>query len=219
MKEDNLALIDTIITGTARCPPRRLCRVASTSRYTSIWKEAAASLLALEDTKEGTVVTEDRDDREARFESLTSLSVSDKSLECDCERESEKRGGGGGWTLVRSLKLNVVSSVWLEYPELERTCRLPESWPLLLDLRGWNCFLVSTGDVSDELLLSLQGTADPDPRGVLAPRGTRWRKLAISRCWLLPSVSLPSVSYSEMGMCSDRIFLTSESVLPRLSDS
>lgn len=34
-----------------------------------------------------------------------------------------------------------------------------------------------------------------------------------------PSESLPWVSYSLMGMCSDRIFFTSESVLPKLSDS
>lgn len=59
------------------------------------------------------------------------------------------------WRAMAVHYLNVVSSVWLEYPELERTCRLPDSWPLLLDLRGWNCFLVSTGDVSEELLLSL----------------------------------------------------------------
>lgn len=51
--------------------------------------------------------------------------------------------------------LKVVSSVWLEYPELERTCRFPDSCPLLLDLRGWNCLRASTGDVSDELVLSL----------------------------------------------------------------
>lgn len=34
-----------------------------------------------------------------------------------------------------------------------------------------------------------------------------------------PSESLPSVSYSLMGMWRERIFFTSESVLPRLSDS
>jgi hypothetical protein len=49
-----------------------------------------------------------------------------------------------------------------------------------------------------------------------------------SRCVLLclketiscsTSESLPRVSYSEMGKCRVRIFLTSESVLPKLSDS
>lgn len=34
-----------------------------------------------------------------------------------------------------------------------------------------------------------------------------------------PSLSDPRVSYSEIGRCSVSIFLTSESVLPRLSDS
>ncbi len=38
-------------------------------------------------------------------------------------------------------------------------------------------------------------------------------------CLPSPSESLPNVSYSEIGRCSVKIFFTSESVLPKLSDS
>jgi len=71
----------------------------------------------------------------------------DKHLNCSLYSST----GGGAY-------LNVVSSVWLEYPLLLRTCRFPIICPLFLDFLDGYGFLVSDGEVSeDELDSSMPG--------------------------------------------------------------
>ena len=57
------------------------------------------------------------------------------------------------------------------------------------------------------------------PRAILCLKETSSWLAATCPPGISPSESLPSVSYSEIGRCRVKIFLTSESVLPRLSDS
>nr|CAD7573669.1 unnamed protein product [Timema californicum] len=57
------------------------------------------------------------------------------------------------------------------------------------------------------------------PRPILCLKETSSWLAATCPPGVSPSESLPRVSYSEIGRCRVKIFLTSESVLPRLSDS
>lgn len=86
------------------------------------------------------------------------------------------------------------------------------------------------GDVSDEELdPSAPPVNDTMTDACLAPEIDESAYLPRIRCendinsWLVarpsPSESLPRVSYSEIGRWRVNIFFTSESVLPRLSDS
>lgn len=92
---------------------------------------------------------------------------------------------------------------------------------------GFQATAPEGGDVSDE---ELEPPSAPPERGQRITVGSEGRGrvplilwLKDMSSWLVtrpsPSESLPRVSYSEIGRCSVSIFFTSESVLPRLSDS
>lgn len=86
-------------------------------------------------------------------------------------------------------------------------------WAILC-LEGTSAWFVATLCEVDheELWLYL-------PRVILCLKETSSWLAATCPPGISPSESLPSVSYSEIGRCRVKIFLTSESVLPRLSDS
>lgn len=125
--------------------------------------------------------------------------------------------------------LNVVSSLWLEYPLELLTCRFIMA-DGLADLRvGYEglCFLDTfDGEFSDDDEVS--STASKI-KNILPLHSWRYSKdkplcdlyFDCFRDFAEHSLSDsdPNVSYSVMGMCRVRIFLTSESVDPGLSDS